>query len=106
MVRRLKDRIKQKYSVVLAEVGGQDTWQRAVIGFAVVGSQRSYVEATLGKIAATIERMGEAEVAGVEREVIAYGDGPMIGPDDDDSWIPDAWLDEAGETTEGEGDGG
>ena len=67
VVRKIKDRVRHKYSISLSEVGGQQTWQRAVMGFAVVGGDRDYVTQTIGKVAAFVESLGVAQVSGDER---------------------------------------
>lgn len=96
MVRKLKDRVRSRFRVPLSEVGGQDTWQRVVVGFAVVGSDRPGVESRVNEIADFIDRAGVAEMVHVEREVLTYGAGPLgeaQGPGDDD-WIPDSWKED------------
>jgi uncharacterized protein YlxP (DUF503 family) len=77
VLRRIKDRTQAKFHVPVAEVGGQDTWQRAVLGFAVVGSDRSHVESVVDAIAGFIEGIGEAPVLGVERDYVVYGEEPI-----------------------------
>jgi uncharacterized protein len=98
IVRTLKDRVRARFHVPVSEVGGQDTWQRIVLGFAVVGSDRQTVDRTAGEIAAFVERSGLAELVEHERELASYGEGAMhkvvlAGGDDhgDDDWIPDSW---------------
>lgn len=44
VVRSLLDGARQRFSVSAAEVGGQDTWQRATLGFAVVASEARLAE--------------------------------------------------------------
>lgn len=39
IVKSLKDRIKNKFNVSVAEVGGNDLWQRAVIAAACVSNE-------------------------------------------------------------------
>jgi uncharacterized protein len=96
VVRTIKDRTRRQFSVAVAEVGGHDTWQRAVLGLAVVGGDRKVVQSVMSRVVAFIEGLGLAEVAGDERETLVYGEGHMSGPDldEDDSWVPDAWKEE------------
>lgn len=44
VVRSLLDGARQRFELSAAEVGGQDTWQRATLGFAVVASEAHLVE--------------------------------------------------------------
>ena len=41
VVRALLDGIRRRFDVSAAEVGGQDTWQRATLGVAIVASDAS-----------------------------------------------------------------
>lgn len=99
MIRKIKDRTRQRFHLNLGEVGAQDTWQRVILGFALVSSDRSVVENGLGDVVASIEAMGLASVAGDEREILTYGDAPLSGnafgdegeADMDADWIPESW---------------
>lgn len=44
VVRSLLDGARGRFGVSAAEVGGQDTWQRATLGFAVVASEARLAE--------------------------------------------------------------
>lgn len=59
---RLKDRVRQKYNVALAELEFQDTWQRTKIGFVSLNSQKGVVENLLSKILRDIEENTNGEV--------------------------------------------
>jgi hypothetical protein len=43
----LKDRLRGKFNVSVAEVGDQDLWQRAVLGIACVANEGTYVNQVL-----------------------------------------------------------
>lgn len=43
----LKERIKKAYNVSIAEVDGNDLWQRAVLGVACVANEGRYVNQVL-----------------------------------------------------------
>jgi len=47
VVRRLKDRLRSKFNVAVAETDHQDVWQRAAISIATVGSDEQYVRQAL-----------------------------------------------------------
>lgn len=105
VVRRVKDRVQQRFHVVLSEVGGQDTWQRADLAFAVVTAQRDQAEDAVGSVLGFVESLGVGEISHSRREVNAYGedwyaspgDEPRRAAADDDSWIPAAWRSDDGE---------
>lgn len=50
VVRSLLDGARHRFGVSAAEVGGQDTWQRATLGFAVAASEARLAEETLDAI--------------------------------------------------------
>jgi uncharacterized protein len=39
----LKDRLREKFNLSVAEVDGQDLWQKATLGFACVANEGRYV---------------------------------------------------------------
>jgi uncharacterized protein YlxP (DUF503 family) len=72
VLRRVKDRARQKFNLAIAEVGENDVWQRAVLGVAVLGSGRRFVESALDEVVRFVR--GEAEVTDVERELQTMND--------------------------------
>ena len=46
----IRDRVRQKFNVSVAEIDYQDKWQRSLIGIALVTSQKRYAEEVLTKI--------------------------------------------------------
>lgn len=72
VLRRVKDRAQQKFNLAIAEVGENDLWQRAVLGVAVIGSGRRFVESALDEVVRFVR--GEAEVTNVEREIQTFND--------------------------------
>jgi hypothetical protein len=72
VLRRVKDKAQQKFNLAIAEVGDNDLWQRAVLGLAVVGSGRRFIESALDEVVRFIR--DEAEVTDVQREIQTFGD--------------------------------
>ena len=70
VVRKIAGRLRHRFNVSVAEVGGQDTWQRAVIGLAMAGSDEGVVRRTLGKAIAFVEEMHLAEVLASDLELM------------------------------------
>lgn len=58
---------RERFHVSAAEVGGQDTWQRATLGFAVVASEAHVAEATIDELDRYLWSRPDLEV--VEAEV-------------------------------------
>lgn len=70
VVRSVVQRLRNRFNVSVAEIGGQDTWQRAVLGVAATGNDRSYVREQLRKALAYVEDMHLAEVTGSDIELL------------------------------------
>lgn len=62
MVRSILAVARERFRVSAAEVGGQDTWQRASLGFAVVASEARLVEDTIDEIDRYLWSRTEIEV--------------------------------------------
>jgi uncharacterized protein YlxP (DUF503 family) len=104
VVRSVKGRVRTRFRLNLAEVGGLDTWQRADLGFALVGIDRDGVNEAIDAVVGFVEAMGVAEVTDVERDLLTYGVGHMGSGDEpitsrqtasgdpDAAWIPPEWL--------------
>jgi uncharacterized protein YlxP (DUF503 family) len=50
LVRGLKDRLRSRHNVAVAEIGFQDLWQRGLLAVVTVASSRSIAERTLRSI--------------------------------------------------------
>ena len=47
VLRSLKDRLRARFNVAVAELDGQDTWQRAQVGIVTLSNNAAYVEQSL-----------------------------------------------------------
>lgn len=52
VVRSLKDRLRSKFNVAVAEIDGQDLWQRSVVAAVTVSKDREYA----GQLLQAVER--------------------------------------------------
>ncbi len=50
VIRRIKDRVANRYNVSVAEVGDQELWQLATIGICYVSNNRRYTNEVLSKV--------------------------------------------------------
>ena len=66
----LKDRLRGKFNLSIAEVDGQDLWQKAVIGMACVANDGSHVEQVLEQALNVIKSLPTIEVVRVHRELL------------------------------------
>ncbi len=79
VLRKIKDRVQQKFNCAIAEVGDQDVWQSAQIGFCVVSNERGFTQSMVQKVLAFIDEMAVAKLTHDEQDYIDYGDEPMEG---------------------------
>jgi len=70
VLRRIIDRVKNRYNVSISEVGDNDLWQRAQLGLSVVGNDSRHINSSLDKVLDFIERMNAAEIIHSEIEII------------------------------------
>ena len=71
-VAKIKDRVRQKYNVAIAEVGPQDVADEAVVGLSAVSNDRDYVQGLLGQIPDFIDEMGIGRVIAEDLVVEQY----------------------------------
>jgi uncharacterized protein len=62
-VKSLKDRLRAKFNVAVAEIGSQDLWQHGLVAAVTVSSDKAYAEQLLQKV--------EAEAANLLGQVLA-----------------------------------
>src|SRR5437773_4975546 len=74
VLRRIKDRVANKFNCAIAEVGDQDQWQSAELGFAVVSNEHGFTQSMVQKILNFIEELAIAKVTNDEQDYISYGD--------------------------------
>ncbi len=58
----LKDRLRDKFNVSVAEVGEQDLWQKAVLGIACVANESAYVNQVLDQAINVIRAVPSLEL--------------------------------------------
>jgi uncharacterized protein len=68
VVKHLVEAARQRYGVAAAEVGGQDTWQRATLGFAAVSSSAGLAERIIDDVDRFVWSHPELSVLGSERK--------------------------------------
>ena len=69
-LRSVKDRLRVKFNVSVAEVDDHEFWQRAVLGVCAVGNDRAYVEGLLDQVATLVRRDRHVELLGTEKEFV------------------------------------
>ena len=70
VIKTIKDRVKNKFNVSIAEDGGQDVWGALHLGIAVVGSDSRYLEGLMSQTVNFIDLMYLADITEHQTEVI------------------------------------
>jgi uncharacterized protein YlxP (DUF503 family) len=73
-VRRFRDRVRARFDVSIAEVGGQDLHQRAEFGVAVISGDAAVCDSVLEQVAREAEHQPDAVLTHRSTEVIPMGD--------------------------------
>jgi len=107
VLRRIKDRVRERLSVTLNEVGEHDIWQRAELGCAVVSAERHKALELLEAVANMALAAGGAQIVAIAKDVQRFEAvaEPFVMVDDRTGagdkaqaageWIPDEWREEA-----------
>ena len=74
VLRRIIHRTQNEFNVSIAEVGDNDLWKRARVGFSVVGNDKSYINAKMDHILRFIDRLELAEVVQSRMEMVSFDD--------------------------------
>ena len=70
VLRSLKDRLRGRFNVAVAELEHQDLWQRSVVGIVSISSDDKHLEESMRAVAEESERMLGRDLIGQEIEYI------------------------------------
>jgi len=85
VVRSIVGRVRNRFNISVAEVGGQGTWQSVQLGFAAAGSSAKIVRAELQRAIDFVESLGLAEVLQSDVEILTMPhEAPLIDESDAD----------------------
>ena len=68
VVRGLKDQLRARFNVSVAEFGYQDKWQRALIGVCMLSGDKRKLEADMAKVRQLCEEAPHAEIVDISQE--------------------------------------
>jgi uncharacterized protein YlxP (DUF503 family) len=69
VVRRVIDKVRNRFKVAVGEVEDQDILTSAVIGVALVGSDRRVLNSVIDRIVAFVDQEGSAELTTYEFDI-------------------------------------
>ncbi|RZB37244.1 MAG: uncharacterized protein SRB2_01326 [Desulfobacteraceae bacterium Eth-SRB2] len=70
IVKSIISRLRNNFNASVAEVGSNDIYQKAVIGFSLVGNNRKVINSKIDKIFNLAEELNLAEIIDSEMEII------------------------------------
>jgi len=70
VVKKIVNQLRNNFNASVAEVGSNDIYQRAEIGFALVGNNRMVVNSKIDKMINLADDLGLAEIIDSEMEII------------------------------------
>ncbi len=70
VLKKVVERVKNRFNVSVAEVGSQDLWQRADIGVSTVGSDKALINSLLDRVVNFIAGLHIFEIIDYEIEII------------------------------------
>jgi uncharacterized protein YlxP (DUF503 family) len=113
VIRRIKDRVRDRIGVFVNEVGSpevKDSWRHGELGVAVASSDRQKAQALIAEIVRLAMSAGGAEITAIARDVITFdaAPAPVVTIDEEmgdrtgsgdkavagDDWVPSAWRED------------
>lgn len=73
VVKAIKDRLKNKFNISVAEIGDQDVWQNLHMGIVAVGSDYKYLDGLMNQVVEAIDRMHLAEMTDCQVKTLNLG---------------------------------
>ena len=71
IIKSIISRMRNNFNASVAEVGSNDIYQRAEIGFSLVGNDKSFINSKIDKIFNMVDGLGLAEIIDTEMEIIS-----------------------------------
>ncbi|MFT3700561.1 MAG: DUF503 domain-containing protein [Kofleriaceae bacterium] len=97
VLRKIKDRVRERIGVVVNEVGDLDVWQRSELGCAVVSNDHAKANELLDGVVRMVVGDG-VEITAIARDVSTFQGESVRFADKvtaaDPNWVPDEWKDQ------------
>ncbi len=72
VIKRVIDRVKNRFNISIAEVGDNELWQRSQLGMSLVGTDRKFINSYLDRVVNFIEAMNIVHIAHSELEILNF----------------------------------
>lgn len=70
VINRIRDRVRNKFNVSIAEVDGNELWNYGCLGIAVVSNDKTYANQVLSKVVELMESIRDCEIEDITMEFI------------------------------------
>lgn len=116
VIRRVKDRIRERLGIAINEVGELDVWQRAELGVAIPSADRGKALEMIDQVVREVMSASGGQVVAVAKDAWTFdaepalqagaesspaaivdertGSGDKAAGQGDAGWIPDEWRDD------------
>jgi len=103
VIRRIKDRVRERLGITITEVGELDVWQRAELGAAVTSNERSKALELIDDVVRVAMAAGGAQIVAIAKDTITFDAAPLPFAEVDDrtgsadkaqgqdEWVPEEW---------------
>ena len=83
---RILKRTQNKFNISIAEIGANDNWKKALIGFSVVGNDKPYINGKIDHIMNFIGGLRLAEVVDAKFELLSFSVSLSTGRYEEDKY--------------------
>ncbi len=70
VVKKIVERVKNRFNVSVAEIGDLDKWQSSVLGVATIGNSKDIVDSRLEKVVRFIENLFPGRLSSFYKEIL------------------------------------
>lgn len=70
VIKRIIERLKNKFNVSVSEIGSQDKWQNSIIGVVTISTSKRVVDSTIEKVVTFIDDFHPVEVTNYYKEIL------------------------------------
>ncbi len=70
VLKRLIQKLRQKYNISIAEIENQDKWQRTTLAVVCVSTSSRFVNKVIDQILNEVEKFNEGHIIKCEKEII------------------------------------
>lgn len=70
VLKSLKDQLRGRFNVAVAEVDSREKWQLATVGISTVGDSRAYVDGLLEEVTHWLRATRLVELSRIEKDIV------------------------------------